>query len=190
MIRHVVERTRAALPGDVPVVLATSEAASDDPLAAYGASLGIEVFRGQLDDVLDRFLRCSAAHPSEWILRVNGDSPFVAADVVQRVVQSAGDCDVVTTTFPRTFPRGLNVELIRATALRSIDGPLATASDREHVTAFFYRHPDRFRIVNVASADPELANSSIAVDTLDDLVRLERMSPDEERRLLGQALAI
>ena len=63
-------------------------------------------------------------------------------------------------------------------------------ADREHVTAFFYRHPNRFRIVNVASADPTSSAYSLVVDTLDDLRRLECIPVDEERRLVGKAIAI
>jgi spore coat polysaccharide biosynthesis protein SpsF (cytidylyltransferase family) len=50
-----------------------------------------------------------------------------------------------------------------------------TAGDREHVTAFFYRHPERFLIRNVESSSPALAGDSVAVDTIDDLRRLEQL---------------
>jgi len=189
LIRHVVERARAAVPQEIPIVVATSDSVSDDPLAAYAATLGISVFRGPLDDVFRRFLQCAEVYPCDWILRINGDSPFVSPAIVRRVLDGAGDCDVVTTTFPRTFPRGLNVELIRLSAMQGIDPQSLNASDREHVTAFFYRHPKRFTIVNIASEDPLLSDCSVAVDTLDDLRRLERLSADEERRLFGRTIA-
>ena len=85
--------------------------------------------------------------------------------------------DVVTTVFPRTFPKGQNVEAIRTSALLALRDAELTDDDREHVTAFFYRHPDRFLIRNVESGDPSPGDRSVAVDTLEDLRRLEQLAP-------------
>jgi len=184
IVRHVLDAARRALPGVEPIVL-TSDQASDDPLAAFVDSLGTAVFRGPLDDVLGRFQRCLRAHPCAWVLRLSADSPCLSARLLQAVVQHPHrrDSDVVTTVCPRTWPRGQNAELIRAQVLAGLDGEALTAEDREHVTPFLYRHADRFRIVNVPSGDSSLAERSIAVDTVDDLRRLEALPMPELRRL-------
>jgi spore coat polysaccharide biosynthesis protein SpsF len=90
--------------------------------------------------------------------------------------------DLVTTVFPRTFPAGQNAELIRARALLAINPGELLAADKEHVTPFFYRRPDRFRILNVQSGNPQLAELSLVVDTVEDLRRLEQLSEAEVRR--------
>jgi spore coat polysaccharide biosynthesis protein SpsF len=95
--------------------------------------------------------------------------------------------DVVTTIFPRTFPSGQNTELIRTEALRAIDMTALTDHDREHVTPCFYRHPERFGIVNVSSGSPSLAALSFAVDSPEDLHRLEA-SADADVNALAAAL--
>jgi spore coat polysaccharide biosynthesis protein SpsF len=180
LIAHVLAALRRALPA-VPVVVATSGEPADDPLALYVASTGTKVFRGPLDDVLARFRLCAAEYPSDWILRVSADSPLLDAGMLKQVVAHAASAehDLVTTIHPRTFPRGHNAELIRATALAAIDGEALSEADREHVTPFFYRHPERFRILNVESGDPDLAGLSFAVDTLEDLRRLEGLAEAE-----------
>jgi len=174
LIHAVIHAVEQALPA-VPIVVATSLHTSDDPLAAYVASLEVPVFRGALDRVFDRYLACAATYPCRWILRVNADSPLLGAAPLHAVTAHLGDptLDLVTTTFPRTFPRGQNAELIRVGAMRSIDVAKMSPDDQEHVTQFFYRNPSRFRILNVESGDPSLAALSLAVDTLDDLRRLE-----------------
>lgn len=174
LVMHVVDAVGRALPG-CRLVVATSAQPSDDPVAAYLLSQGITVFRGPLDDVFERLRQCVARHPAEWLLRVSADSPMIDPVIIARVVEHAVDgVDLVTTIFPRTFPKGTNAEILRVSAMLAIDPAELTPADREHVTPVFYRQPDRFRIVNVASDQPVPGKSSVAVDTIDDLHRLER----------------
>jgi spore coat polysaccharide biosynthesis protein SpsF len=160
------------------IVVATSDQPSDDPIAAYAPALGVECFRGPLDDVLERFRLYARTRTCQWVGRISADSPLLDADVVRRVVdaRTTGRADLVTTTFPRTLPAGQNVELIRVDSLMRLPDEELTAEDREHVTAFFYRHAERFIIHNVESRRPVVAGESLAVDTLEDLRRLEKLS--------------
>lgn len=176
IIEHVVGCVRSGLPG-VPVVVATSAEHSDNPLAHHLAALGVPCFRGPLDDVWARFLSCLAEHPCDQVLRICADSPLLDGSVLAKVVATAErnpDCDLITTIAPRSFPKGQNAEVIRSATLRAIDPRELGAHDREHVTAFFHRQPERFRILNVSSGNPRLAELSVAVDTVDDLQRLEQ----------------
>lgn len=175
ILRHVVRAVGQSLPHD-RIVIVTSSEASDDPVAAYAATIGVECFRGPLDDVLERFRQAAAAFPSEWILRVSADSPLLDPAVLRRVMNAASDeVDLVSTICPRTFPHGHNAELIRTTVLRAVDPADLSPDDREHVTPFFYRHPERFMIRNIESDDPHRAAETLAVDSIDDLERLERL---------------
>jgi spore coat polysaccharide biosynthesis protein SpsF len=186
LIWHVVRAVDLALGPTAPATVVTSVEPSDDPLAQYLADERVDVFRGDLDNVFGRFRAAAATRPSDWILRVNADSPLLSPDVLRRVVaaREAG-CDVVTTTQPtRTFPAGQNAELIRASLFASIADADMNDHDREHVTPFFYRHPDRFRILGVRSSDPKLADASTAVDTIDDLRRLEAMTTTQLAELV------
>jgi spore coat polysaccharide biosynthesis protein SpsF len=182
VIAHVIDAVTAGLPA-APLVVVTSRERSDDPLAAYVAALGIPVVRGALDDVFARFLQGLDAFPCEWVMRVSADSPLMDPGVLQAlagcVSGSSASLDLVTTIYPRSFPNGRNAELIRAAALRAVATAELTDHDREHVTPFFYRHPERFAIRNVSSGAPHLAEISLAIDTPEDLVRLERLADEE-----------
>ena len=160
------------------ILVATSDHTSDDPIAAYAPTLGVECFRGPLDDVLERFRMCARKRGGQWVGRISADSPLLDADVVRRVLDARTDGrpDLVTTTFPRSFPAGQNVELIRADSLMRLPDEELTAEDREHVTAFFYRHASRFVIHNIESRRPMVPGESLAVDTIEDLRRLEKLS--------------
>jgi spore coat polysaccharide biosynthesis protein SpsF len=192
VISHVVQAVTTALPSATAVVV-TSHEASDDSLATYVASLGVPVFRGPLADVFQRFRDGLQVFPCEWLMRVSGDSPLLDPRILQAVVNRVSSpvpgIDLVTTIFPRSFPSGQNAELIRTDTLRSIDRDALTDHDREHVTPYFYRNPDRFGILNVSSGSPSLAATSLAVDSPEDLARLEAL-PDTEIQTLAAALHI
>ncbi|MCS6289221.1 MAG: NTP transferase domain-containing protein [Nitrospira sp.] len=190
MIRHVLRAVEHTLSSE-DIVVVTSVDASDDPLVRYIESMGMQVHRGSLDNVLARFMSGARDYPSDWIMRVNGDSPLLFPEVLRLVIPYAeGDTpDLVTTVFPRSFPKGQNVELIRVSTLQAIPMEDTTLSDQEHVTPFFYRQPDRFRIVNVESGDRRLAEVGLAVDTIEDFHRLEQLSTEELRRFRPPILA-
>jgi spore coat polysaccharide biosynthesis protein SpsF len=177
ILAHVLNRLSLAV-SLADIVVATSDEVSDDPVAAYAPTLGVDVVRGPLDDVLERFRMCARLRPRLWVGRVNADSPLLDATVVRRVLEARDGepVDLVTTVFPRTFPIGQNVELIRTDALMRLRDEELTPADREHVTRFFYRHPDRFSIRNIESGEPSRSGERLAVDTIDDLRRLETLS--------------
>jgi spore coat polysaccharide biosynthesis protein SpsF len=183
ILEHVLTAVEQVLP-PANVLIATSVESSDDAIVDFAAARGTRVFRGDLANVLARFQ--DAAKPQkdvEWILRVNADSPLLDAEVLHHVLAARGpDVDVVTTTQPRTFPKGRNAELMRRMLLLRINAAAVTSEEREHVTSFFYNRPRKFRIRNVESGHPEWANVSFAVDTPEDLTRLERLSDAELAR--------
>jgi spore coat polysaccharide biosynthesis protein SpsF len=173
IIWHVLDRVASALP-ELPRVVLTSTDPSDDPLAAYLAQLGADCIRGPLDDVVERFRLGARARSAAWLLRVCADSPLLDAHVLRAVIAAHDPAlDLVTTTAPRTFPKGHNAELINAATLQALRPEELDAADREHLTRFLHRHPERFRIANVESGDPALALQELAVDTVEDLHRLE-----------------
>jgi spore coat polysaccharide biosynthesis protein SpsF (cytidylyltransferase family) len=109
------------------------------------------------------------------MFRISGDSPLFDGVVMQTMLRYADDkrIDLVSNVFPRTFPRGRSAEMINAATLLSIDSAQVSDEEREHVTKVFYNHPDQYRVHNVESGDPTLAQIDLTVDTLDDLKRLE-----------------
>ena len=176
VLAHVIDRVSEAVEKDRIVVL-TSEEPSDDPLAAYATSLGVAVFRGTLNDVVGRFQRCLQAHPCQWFFRVCGDSPLLDASLLEHAVKllEVGPTDLVSNVFPRSYPRGQSVELVRAKPFACLDPTAMTAEEREHVTRFYYTHAERFTIRNFEISDLGRAQQSLCVDETADLARLEAL---------------
>lgn len=173
VIDHVVDRVAQALPREA-LVVATSTERSDDPLAHHVERRGVGVFRGPLDDVVGRFQGCLEAHPCAWFVRVCADSPLLDPGLLRSMLPLArGDLDLVTNTFPRSFPKGLSLEVVRTSTFARLEPATLTPEQREHATRAYYDRPSAFRILNVSSGRPGLAEHSMALDTLDDLRRLE-----------------
>ena len=174
VIAHVLGQVQAVVPAQ-RIAVATSLEPSDDPLAGYVERLGISVFRGSLDDVVDRFQRCLLAYPCEWFFRVCADSPFLDATLAHRFLaeSAAPGVDLVTNIWPRrTFPHGQSLELVRSSTFAGLNSAELSPEEREHVTHVYYRYPQRFRIVSVAAADPSASDLRLSVDVPEDLERL------------------
>jgi spore coat polysaccharide biosynthesis protein SpsF len=176
VIAWVVSALEQALPRQAIVALTSTEP-SDDPLAIYLERLGVATHRGPLDDVFARFRGAAAAYPCDWFIRVCADSPLLDPAVVRTAIQiaSSSDADLVTNVFPRTFAKGMSVEMVRTSRFLEIDAARLAADQKEHVTGCYYDNPGGFRIRNFESPDRAAAETSLAIDSIEDLQRLERV---------------
>lgn len=169
LLARVLERLRLAADGR-PVVVATSDRPTDDPIADLATREGAGLFRGACDDVAGRALACAEALGFIRFVRVSGDSPFVDPALCRKMVARAetGEVDLVTNLHPRGFPPGCSIEVITAAAMRRLCAVATTPEHREHVTAYVYEHPEEFRLLNIAPDHP-IEQIPLTVDTLADL---------------------
>jgi hypothetical protein len=158
------------------LVIATSCDPLDDAISDYAARRGIRCFRGSLDDVAGRVVDAAMHHGIEHLVRLSGDSPMLDPAVVSAAVDvyRRERPDLATNVQQRTFPKGQSVEILPRKLLEDARRGGLTASDREHVTTHFYRHPDKYTIRNITY--PGLrGETQLSVDTEADLVRFERI---------------
>ena len=170
MVLRQIERLRRSRRLD-RLVVATSTEPSDDALADVLAGADVEVFRGPLDDVLARFLGALDASPAEHVVRLTADCPLADPESVDATValhlESGAD---YTSNTPQThaWPKGLDVEVITAEALRQAAADASTPEEREHVTWGVWTHPERWRIAWLQSANADDGDIRWTVDTLED----------------------
>ncbi|TVR39924.1 MAG: aminotransferase class III-fold pyridoxal phosphate-dependent enzyme [Planctomycetota bacterium] len=173
------------------VVLATSDHADDDALAAAAAAQGVAVHRGPLDDVLARFI--GAMGDADTVVRLTGDCPLLEPELVDAMLQrfAAGDVDYLSNISPPSWPDGLDVEILRAEALRMAHVESDSAHDREHVTPFIRSRPERFRLANYPCPHGDISNYHWSVDHPQDLALVEDLlaACGKEARL-GDILAL
>lgn len=163
------------------VVLATTVNATDDPVAELAARLGVGVFRGDEQDVLGRFAGAAEAFGAEVVVRVTADCPLIDPalidEAVGRFLAGRGDTppmDYVNIDTGR-FPRGLDAEVFTRRALDEAAREAVAPDEREHVTLFLYRRPQRFRLGPPVQPPMPLPPHRWCVDEPDDLALIRRM---------------
>jgi spore coat polysaccharide biosynthesis protein SpsF len=168
LLRQIERIRRARLIDDL--VIATSSDSTDDLLAEALGSAGVPVFRGALDDVLGRFAAVLQERPAEHVVRLTGDCPLADPDVIDAVIAHhlVGGSEITSNTVAPTFPDGLDVEVVAGSALFLAAKEARLPFEREHVTQFIYRRPERFRILNYALFQ-NLSHLRWTVDEPDDL---------------------
>ena len=159
------------------IVVATSQEASDDPLAAFLTETGVEVFRGSLNDVLGRFAACAQALEVEGpIVRLTADCPLADPALIDACLDLHGreGADFTSNDQHRTYPRGLDVEVFDRAGLDMAAREAADPYEREHVTPFFYNRPQRFRLAELRQARDD-SGLRWTVDTAEDFAFVERV---------------
>ncbi len=184
MLARVVRRARRATLID-QVVVATSVGPGDDPIVEECDRLSVACFRGSERDVLGRFHRAAIAFSADAAVRITADCPLidpVVADAVIRAFLDAGP-DYASNTLRRTYPRGLDTEVIAASALARAWRDARHPYERTHVTPYIYQHPEQFRLLAVTGPE-DLSGGRWTVDSQEDLefVRTvyRRMPGDDE----------
>jgi spore coat polysaccharide biosynthesis protein SpsF len=147
------------------LMLATSDRADDDAVAALALSEGIDCYRGSLDDVLDRYYRAGAQLNPSHVVRVTGDCPLADWEVIDQVIAFTleGGYDYASNTIEPSWPDGLDVEVMKFAALESAWREADALVEREHVTPFIIRRPERFRLGSMR-AEPDLSHLRWTVD--------------------------
>jgi len=168
LLRFMLDRLSGLAVDDL--VVATSDLSRDQAVAEVAAAASVAVVRGSEGDVLDRFRLALDRFPAAHVVRLTADCPLMDPAVVEAVVERhrATGADYTSNVLPRTFPKGLDVEVARGDALLSAAREATDQPEREHVTPFLYRHPERFRLANLRSPCP-LGDENWCVDTPADL---------------------
>lgn len=145
ILSSVVERLRF-VEGLADVVVATGDSPANDPIRALCQAEGIPCFSGSEDDVLDRYYHAAQQFRADPILRVTSDCPLVDPAIVRQALElfKAGRGEVVYVGFDLSFPDGLDVEVFAFEALETAWREARLPSEREHVTPFIWKQPDRF----------------------------------------------
>ncbi|WP_442874833.1 cytidylyltransferase domain-containing protein [Amycolatopsis sp. NBC_00345] len=164
-----VVRAAASAPGVDQVVVATSDAADDDAVAAEAERCGALVARGPLDDVVARFGVALDRYPADAVIRLTADCPLVDPALIGRLAavwRAEPSLDYVSTTLVRTLPRGFDAELVRAEVLTE-QVSSAAGPDREHVTSAIYRQPSPYSCTGVV-VSPPADDLRVTLDTAED----------------------
>ena len=169
MLERVVRRVQMATSID-EIVVATTTESRDDATAEAARALGVRVFRGSEEDVLDRYRKAAEEAKAGTIARISADSPLVDPEVTNMVVDAylSSEADYASNKLEPSFPLGLDVEAFGRDVLEQTWRDAKEPYERAHVTLRMYSEPSVFTLLPVTTT-PDHHDWRWTVDTPEDL---------------------
>ncbi|MDR3560130.1 MAG: glycosyltransferase family protein [Negativicutes bacterium] len=177
LLEYMVERLKRVRSAD-EIVVATTANASDQPIVDLCARLHVPSFRGPEFDVLTRYHAAAVANHAATVVRVTSDCPLIDPCIIDQVIGFfAGrqiDYDYVSNVMHRTYPRGMDTEVFSFQALDEAFREATDEPDREHVTGFIERQPERYCLGGVCHFEDQ-SRHRWTVDTPEDFELIRRI---------------
>jgi len=123
-------------------IVATTTSERDNVIEELCSSLGVLVYRGSEDDVLDRYYQAAKAFGLTTIVRVTSDCPLIDPWLIDEKIaffkSKFSSYDLITNRHPLTYPDGIDFDLIPLHGLETAWRNAREALHREHVVPFFW----------------------------------------------------
>ncbi len=174
LISHVINKVKKSK-NKFKLIVSTSKNKSDDKLVKFLMLNKVNVYRGSLRNVALRLYNTAKKYNSNYFVRISGDSPlfdFRVLDKALSLKKKYKDFDIITNVFPRTFPKGQSVEIIRTSIIKKNLHKFNT-HNKEHVTSYFYKNFKNFRIKNFVNKN-RYNFSKLSIDTIYDLSNIKK----------------
>lgn len=134
LLQHIIDKALLSKFID-KLCIATSGLKENDVIVDFANKQGIDVFRGDEDDVLNRFIELTRKHNFDIVVRLTGDNPLLDVERLDESIQyHIKEGNDYTDT--QGLPLGMNFEILDANALLKLESESLTKEDKEHVTKF------------------------------------------------------
>jgi len=149
MIWHIYQRALKCQFVD-KVIIATSTEKSDDPLVVFCKENNLNFFRGDLDNVLSRFLKILEKNPHSYFVRITGDCPLICSSFIDQQILALYkfNGDVIWSECSCSSLEGQAVNSVQSLAY--INEKSRDPEDFEHVgSKYLVENPTKFKIVEM-----------------------------------------
>jgi len=165
------------------IIIATTTNEKDNIIEEFAKQNKLEFFRGEENDVLNRYFETAKKFSLDAIVRITSDNPLVDPELIDKGIEifNSKKLDVVTTNQTNTFPYGVVFEIFSFKALEEIEKKASSSSDREHVTQFFYSNKQKFKIYNLTSKI-DASYICCSIDTSNDLKFIRELIKKIQKR--------
>jgi len=158
------------------IIVATTKDKSDKEIITIAEKENVKWFRGSKDDVLSRYYLAAKKNNLDIVVRITSDCPCIDSEIIDSVLEKhlRTKSDYTTNTLKRTFPHGLDTEVLNFTTLERAYLTAKQPYEREHVTSYIYKtRPDLFKITLVeAPKKLNYPDIRITLDTEEDYALL------------------
>ncbi len=152
------------------LLVATTVEPADDAIVEHCKRTGRKVFRGSEQDVLDRYYHAAKYIDADVAVRITSDCPVIDPDVTDATIRGFFDqhADYASNALVRTYPRGLDTEVMTVRALERAWRESTKPYQREHVTPYIYENPSQFKLHGIEN-DVDCSQHRWTLDTPEDL---------------------
>lgn len=140
LLQHQINRLKSG--SDLPIIIATTDQAADNWTVSFAHDIGVPVFSGSEDDVMQRYIMAAEKFGVENIIRIGGDDPLIDPQVVNNLVSTHQHCntDFVYASHRNGWIYGTAAELITLEALKRAYPTVNNACDKEHVVSYIRKN--------------------------------------------------
>ena len=149
-LQWVIERVQRSRHVD-EVMVVTSIEKNNLPLIRLCAELGVRVFVGSENDVLDRYYQAARLLKPDYIVRVTADCPVFDWRYLDMAIEQLEEKTDYMGDMLESFPDGEDIEIIKYSALKKCWREAHMASEREHVTLYIRNHKELMRMLTICS---------------------------------------
>lgn len=161
------------------IILATSILPADDVLEEWAKKEGVKYYRGSENNVLQRVVEAHRSVATDIVVEITGDCILTDPEIVDMAVQTFfyNDCHLATNCYSPSFPPGLYAQVFHFSDLEKVDKENRDSAAQEHVSLYFYEHPELFRIIHMVAPPNWLLprDYRIYLDYPEDLVFLREI---------------
>ena len=152
------------------IIIATTNLVEDDVISEIVSKKNLDYFRGDSNDVLDRYYECAKKFSLSTIVRITSDCPLIDPNIIDDLIKifRNNSFDYVSNVHPQTFPIGIAVEVFSFESLQKAWKNAKLPSEREHVTPYFYNNDKKFNIFNLEYST-NLTSIRVTIDREKDL---------------------
>lgn len=122
--------------------VATTVEDGSEKIVEIAEKLGLDTYRGSVNDVLDRFYQTVRGEQPDYVVRLTSDCPLIDPAIIDQVIDMAVStgADYVSNVLEESYPDGMDCECFRFSALERAWKEATLRSDREHVTPYIWRN--------------------------------------------------
>jgi spore coat polysaccharide biosynthesis protein SpsF len=152
------------------LLVATTSEPADDAIVEHCERTGRKMFRGSEQDVLDRYCRAAKYMNADVVVRITSDCPVIDPEVTDATIRAFLDqhADYASNIRVRSYPRGLDTEVMTLQALERAWRESTKPHQREHVTPYIYENPGEFALHGIEHGT-DCSQHRWTVDTPEDL---------------------
>lgn len=156
------------------IIVATTKESDDIKIVDVAKKLKVPFFRGSTENVLERYYLAAKENDLDIVVRITSDCPCIDPEIVDLIIEThlKKNSDYTSNTLNRTFPVGLDVEVINFKALKKCFDNVKNFSEKEHVTLYVHNNLDQFKTENVCINGPSTSQIRITLDTEEDYALL------------------